>query len=328
MTFKLLLYAPDWPKSPGHPEENICKWPEVLRKEITGIDVRVATSFGEAIKEIADADAAFGNIDTEIFGYARNLKWLACPLAGPPHGWYHEALIKSDVVVTNARDIFNDHISSHILAFVLAFARGLNNNLPHQIGKEWRRPVYPVVHLPDSTILIVGVGGIGGETARLCKAFGLTVVATDPRVKSKPDGVDELYSPDGIDALIPRADFVVSTVPETPATQGYFNANFFSRMKNRSFFINIGRGATVVLKDLNRALVSGHLAGAALDVFQTEPLPSDDPLWGAPGVMITPHVAGEGPYLANRRTELLVENCKRFARGDRLINVVDKDNWF
>ena len=323
MSFKLLLYAPD-----GHPEQNLKTWPETLRGLIPGIDVTVAESEGEAIESIKDADAAFGNIGSEIFRHANNLKWLACPQAGPSAGWYHSDLIDSDVIVTNTRDIYNDHISTHILSFILAFARGLNRYFPHQLKGEWHRPNYPIRHLPDSTVLIIGVGGIGSETARLCKSFGLTVLGSDPRVEDSLDHVDELVHPDEVDIMIPRADFVVSTVPETPQTQNYFNAEFFSQMKRESYFVNIGRGATVVLDDLNEALRKGDLSGAALDVFQIEPLPHDHPLWTAPGILITPHVAGEGPYLPERRTELFLNNCKRFANGEELINIVDKSNWF
>ena len=154
------------------------------------------------------------------------------------------------------------------------------------------------------------------------------MLGSDPRVEDSLGHVDELVHPDEVGVMIPRADFVVSTVPETPQTQNYFDAKFFSQMKSESYFVNIGRGATVVLDDLNESLRKGDLRGAALDVFQIEPLPHDHPLWTAPGILITPHVAGEGPYLPERRTELFLNNCKRFANGEKLINIVDKSNWF
>jgi phosphoglycerate dehydrogenase-like enzyme len=328
MSFKLLIYAPDVEAKPNGLDHNVESWPEILRNEIPNIEVSLVSSQGEAIEVIQDCDAAFGNIDSEIFGYGKNLKWVACPQAGPPAGWYHGSLIDSQVVVTNTREIYNDHISTHIMAFLLSFARGLHKYAPHQYEADWHRPSYPIVHLPDSVVLIVGVGGIGAETARLCSEFGATVIGSDPRVEDKPVGVHELYHPDDILGHLARADFVISTVPETPYTQNYFNSDFFSTMKKGSFFINIGRGATLVLDDLDKSLRAGHLAGAALDVFQVEPLPNDHPLWSAPGVIITPHVAGEGPYLPERRTELFIENCKRFANGETLKNIVDKKNWF
>ncbi len=172
------------------------------------------------------------------------------------------------------------------------------------------------------------MGGIGGETARLCAAFGMTVLAVDPRVSEPPPGVAELHHPEALAEVLPRGDFIIVTAPETPRTQGLFNAHLFRRLKRSAFFINIGRGATVILDDLNAALREGTLAGAALDVFQTEPLPASHPLWDAPNLLITPHVAADGPYIDDRRSELFLDNCRRFHEGRPLRNVVDKANWF
>jgi len=229
--------------------------------------------------------------------------------------------------VTNMRGIFSDHISAHILAFLLAFARGLHVYLDRQRARLWR-PGAPTVFLPESTAVIVGVGAIGAECARLCAELGMTVIGVDPRVESAPKGVARLVRPEALDSVLPEGDFVVVTAPETPATRRLFDAARFRLMKAGAFFINIGRGATVVLDDLNAALRAGRIAGAALDVFQVEPLPADHPLWDAPGMLITPHVATAGPYLNDRRTELFLDNCRRFDAGQPLRNVVDKASWF
>ena len=154
------------------------------------------------------------------------------------------------------------------------------------------------------------------------------MIAVDPRVESPPPGVAELVRPDKMNEAVARGDFVIATVPETPATRGMFDSAFFARMKPGAVFINIGRGATVKLADLDAALRSGHLAGAGLDVFEREPLPADHPLWDAPGMLITPHVAAAGPYLDDRRAEVFLDNCRRFHDGRPLRNVVDKANWF
>jgi phosphoglycerate dehydrogenase-like enzyme len=236
-------------------------------------------------------------------------------------------LIDSDVVVTNTREIYNDHISAHIMAFVLAFARGFQVYLPQQLHSDWTQDA-PAVHLPDATAVIVGVGGIGAEAARLCSEFGMTVLGVDPRRTEALPGVAELHRPDALHSILPRGDFVIVTVPETPETRGMFGSVEFELMNQGAFFINIGRGSTVILDDLVEALSQGHLAGAGLDVFQMEPLPTDHPLWRMPGVLITPHVAGTGPYLQERRTELFIDNCRRFNDGLPLRNVVDKANWF
>ena len=128
--------------------------------------------------------------------------------------------------------------------------------------------------------------------------------------------------------LLPLADFVILTVPHTPATEGFMNRARFQRMKRTAFFINIGRGMTTRLDDLVAALRAGEIAGAGLDVFEQEPLPADHPLWTMPGVLITPHTAGHGPFLDDRRLEVLLDNCRRFLSGQSLRNVVDKANWF
>ena len=204
-------------------------------------------------------------------------------------GYYTRELIQSDVVVTNTREIYNDHISAHIMAFLLAFARGFQVYIPQQVEGAWRQG-YQTIYLPEATAAVVGVGGIGSETARLCSEFGMTVLGVDPRLTEPSPGMAELHRPDALLDVLPRADFVLVTVPETPETQGMFALDQFRAMKNSAFIINIGRGATVVLDDLLEALRAGEIAGAGLDVFQVEPLPAGHPLWTAPG----------GPYHASR----------------------------
>ncbi len=305
-------------------------WAAKLAEQVPEVRVVVADDADTAAREIVDAEAAFGRLPRELLGKAGKLRWLQAPQAAPPAGYYYPEMIAHDLAVTNFREIYNDHISAHIMAFVLAFARGLQVYIPQQLRHEWKKPVEDlgVVHLPDATMLIVGVGGIGAETARLAAAFGMTVLATDARRTEAPPGVAELHKPDALDTLLPRADFVVLTVPHTPATEGFFNRARFQRMKRSGFFINIGRGMTTKLDDLVAALRAGEIAGAALDVYEQEPLPAEHPLWGMPNVLLTPHMAGYGPYLNDRRFAIIVENCRAFAAGRPLRNVVDKGMWF
>src|SRR6266581_2070882 len=166
------------------------------------------------------------------------------------------------------------------------------------------------------------------ETARLMEAFGLHVMGVDARRRDAPPGVRKLDGPDALDALLPLADFVVLTVPHTPATEGFMHRARFQRMKRTAFFINIGRGLTTRLDDLVDALRAGEIAGAGLDVYDQEPLPADHPLWTMPGVLMTPHTAGHGPYLDERRFEIIADNARRFLANQPLRNVVDKANWF
>ena len=306
-------------------------WAARLATALPALDVVVTETESEAARAVAGAEAAFGTIPPALLARAGALRWLQAPQAAPPAGYYTRELIDHPVVVTNFREIYNDHIAAHIMAFVLAFARGLHLYLPRQLRRQWRpEPLETggVLHLPETTALIVGVGGIGAETARLCAAFGMHVMGVDARRREAPPGVLKLDGPDALDSLLPLADFVVLTVPHTPETDGLFHRARFARMKRTAFFVNIGRGLTTRLDDLVAALQAGEIAGAALDVFEQEPLPPDHPLWTLPNVLITPHTAGHGPYLDERRFEVLLDNARRFLAGQPLRNVVDKARWF
>ena len=321
-TFKFVMLPPQ--------SEITRDWGRQLADAMPEVRVVIAEDQAAAEREIVDAEAAFGRLPREVLAKARRLRWLQAPQIAPPAGDYYPELIEHSLTVTNFREIFNDHISTHIMAFVLAFARGLQTYIPQQLRREWKKPNdnSDVVHLPEATALIVGVGGIGAETARLAAAFGMTVVATDARRTAAPLGVTELHKPNALDALLPRADFVILTVPHTPSTEGFMNRARFQRMKRGAFFINIGRGLTTKLDDLVAALNAGEIAGAALDVYEQEPLPAEHPLWTMPNVLLTPHMAGHGPYLDDRRYQIVIDNCRAFLDGKLLRNVVDKASWF
>jgi phosphoglycerate dehydrogenase-like enzyme len=305
-------------------------WARRLSEQVPEVRVVVADDPETARQEIVDADAAFGWLDADLLQRATKLRWLQAPQAAPRAGYYFPELIAHPLAVTNFREIFNDHISAHIMAFVLAFARGLHVYIPQQLRREWKKPSenQGVVHLPEATALIVGVGGIGAETARKLSAFGVRVLATDARRASAPEGVAEMHKPEALDELLPRADFVILTVPHTPATEGFFNRARFQRMRPSAFFITVGRGMTTRLDDLVEALRAGEIAGAALDVYEQEPLPAEHPLWTMPNVLMTPHMAGYGSYLDERRYQIMEDNCRAFAAGRPLRNVVDKASWF
>jgi phosphoglycerate dehydrogenase-like enzyme len=322
MPMTLLMLPPQRPTTRA--------WAARLADAVPEVSIVVAESEADAARAVGEADAAFGTIPDALLRQARKLRWLQAPQAAPPAGYYTPVLIAHPVVVTNFREIYNDHIGAHIMAFVLAFARGFHHYLPRQLRREWQREPNDtgVIALSEATALIVGVGGIGGEAARLAAAFGMHVIGVDARRREAPPGVVKLDGPDALDALLPLADFVILTVPHTPATEAFMNRARFRLMKRTAFFINIGRGRTTRLDDLVAALRAGEIAGAGLDVFEQEPLPADHPLWTMPGVLITPHTAGFGPHLDERRFAVLLDNCRRFAAGQPLRNVVDKANWF
>lgn len=313
------------------PQNDIWRgWARRLAATLPEVEVVVAEGAQHAQHAIVDADAAFGTLTPDLLKRAEKLRWLQAPQAAPPAGFYFPELAAHPLVATNFREIFNDHIGAHIMAFVFSFARGFHYYIPQQMRREWTKPPEDmgVVDLHSATALIVGLGGIGAEAARLCAAAGMRVIGTDARRASAPAGVAEMHPPEALDALLPQADFVIATVPHTPTTEGMFNRARFARMRRSAFFINIGRGMTTRLDDLVAALVAGEITGAGLDVYEQEPLPAEHPLWTLPGVLMTPHMAGYGPHLNERRYQILLDNTRAMLNGGAMRNVVDKANWF
>ena len=185
-----------------------------------------------------------------------------------------------------------------------------------------------MVHLAGTTLGIIGLGGIGLEVAKRGHAFGMHVVAVDPAPKDQPDYVQRILTPGQLPDLLKASDFVVICVPHTGETEYMIDADAFEKMKSSAFLINIGRGKVVDLEALTVALQKGKIAGAGLDVFETEPLPEGHALWKMEQVMITPHVAGISPVVPERRKDVIVENVRRFVTGERLLNVVDNKRGY
>ncbi len=284
----------------------------------------------EALNEISDADAAYGWVSPDALNSAQRLRWLQNPDAGSFYGYYYDELVAHPVVICNPRGIYFDHIAHHIMMFVLALSRGLPWYLDAQRNRRWdtdaRKSQY--IDLMGATALINGVGGIGRETARLCHGFGMAVIGVDPRPEGDVANV-EMHLPDELDELLPGADFVISTVPHTPRTEGTFNSGRFKLMKSSAYFINIGRGKVCKIDDLADAVETGEIAGCGLDVFEEEPLPSEHKLWGLPNVLMTPHVAvKDAQNISERRFQIILENASRFLEGEPLSNVVDKQAWY
>jgi phosphoglycerate dehydrogenase-like enzyme len=303
-------------------------WPQKLAEAVPGCVAELFDDPPQAHDAIVEADAAYGTVPPELFARAQRLRWIAAPLAGLGPDWFHPDLVSSDVVVTNMRGIYNEHLAGHLMGFVLAFARRFDVYLPRQAAGEWRRGAQ-MIDLASSTAVIVGVGGSGTEAGRLCHAFGMRVIGVDPRTTEPPAGFERLVGPEHLDEVLPEADFVLMTAPETPDTIGMFDAGRLARMKPTAYLCNIARGRLVVTDDLVAALQAGTIAGAGLDVVDPEPLPAEHPLWHLPGVLLTPHVAISGaPGWYERRTAILVDNARRFAAGEPLMNVVDKTKWF
>ena len=293
-------------------------------------DVAAPETDEEAVEEIGDADAAMGWIPPDALKAASRVRWLHSPNVGPFVGYYYRELIEHPLTITNPRGIYFDHISHLVLTFMLALARGLPWYQDAQRRRVWDKDARksPYVFLGDSTVLINGLGGIGHETARLCNELGMRVVGVDPRPEYETPNV-EVHGPEELDSLLPDADFVVTTVPHTPETEGMFSAVRFGMMKRTAYFINIGRGKVCRIDDLADAIETGEIAGCGLDVYEHEPLPSTHKLWGLPNVLMTPHIAlREAENLPERRFQVLLENARRFLEDRELHNVVDKEKWY
>lgn len=317
-----------------------------IRAAAGSMEVVNAESEGQAREAIADADAFFGKMTPPLLAAARRLRWVQSPTASLEHYVFPE-LIAHPCVLTNMRGLFSDVIADQVMGYVICFARNLHTYIRNQVKARWM-PVGgegervsfstgPGVvnaidrahrHLGDCTLGLVGLGAIGSEIARRALAFGMKVIAIDPMQKQAPAGVAALWKPDRLPELLGQTDFVVIAAPHTPETAKLFRRAQFQQMKKSGYLINIGRGAIVDLADLVAALKAGEIAGAALDVFEVEPLPGDHPLWAMENVILTPHVAGYSPRIAERHLGVVLENIRRFQRGEPLQNVVNKALWF
>jgi phosphoglycerate dehydrogenase-like enzyme len=300
----------------------------------------------EATREIADAEAFFGKLTPPMLAAARRLRWVQAPTVSLEHYLFPE-LVAHPCTLTNMRGIFSDVIADHVFGFVLCFARHFHRYVRNQVAARWE-PVggeaarssfaagpgvaSPIdrthLHLADQTLGVVGLGQIGAEVARRGLAFGMRVLAVDPVQTRAPEGVAALWKPDRLHELLGASDFVVIAAPHTPETVKLFRRERFRQMKRTAYLINIGRGVIVDLADLTAALEAREIAGAGLDVFEVEPLPPDHPLWRMENVIITPHIAGSSPRVAERHLEVLLDNVRRFVRGEPLANVASKTAWY
>lgn len=303
-------------------------------------------SHEEAQAAISNADAFFGKLTPELLQPADQLRWVQSPTASLEHYLFPE-LMAHPCQLSNMRGLFSDAIAEHVFGYILCITRNLHIYLRQQQERRWEPvggeqsrhafasgpgTVTPAdrAHrqLADCSIGVIGVGEIGAEICRRAASFGMTIYGVDPIRRSIPDVVREIWPPQRVDDLLSQSDFVVIAAPHTPETEKLFRLPRFQAMKREAWLINIGRGAIVDLEDLTTALDQELIAGAALDVFETEPLPPDHPLWARDNVIITPHVAGMSPRIAERHLETLLENCRRFVRGEDPITLVDKSRWY
>lgn len=283
-----------------------------------------------------DIEICVGNpVAQQLLG-SPHLRWAHVWSAGVDWLLEHPQFASSDAIITNASGVHPEPIGEHVFAMILSLARRFPRMMRAQVKHEWAQPLRPnivhevlqVLEVYGSTVLILGMGAIGQELARLSKAFRMTVLATRRDASQAVANVDELHPASELMSLLPRADIVISTVPLTPDTRQMLDASAFTAMKPGAIFINIGRGQTIDESALIAALQSGHLAGAGLDVFETEPLPENSPLWDMDNVLITPHYAGTTPSYHARGMRIFVDNLARYVQGQPLNNIIDKKRGY
>ena len=303
----------------------------------------------EARHMIATADVAFsGNVLPAQLEAARRLRWIHSPAAGVGNMLYPE-MAASPVVLTNSRALSAETIAEHILALVFALFRRLPLAFERQAQRSWAQDEMvahatagvPVIAsdrhsalpanrtIAGAQVLIVGLGGIGRAAARRFAALGAAVIGVRRNVDAPlPDGVTAAHPPGALHDLLPTADVVVLTAPQTAATRNLIGAPELALMKETAVIVNVSRGALIDEDALVEALRGQRIAAAALDVFRDEPLHPGHRLWTVPNLLITPHSAGFRSDHWEAATDLFADNLRRFDAGEPLINVVDKNEGY
>lgn len=285
----------------------------------------------EVLDAIADAELYVGfGISRVAFDAARRLRYVHSLAAGV-RGALFPAMVESDVLLTNSAGIHAVPIAETVVGGVLALLRGYHLAMHLQREARWDKHPFvgessPLRELGDCRALIVGAGGIGTEVARRMRPFGTACVGVRRRPElGAPEGFERVVGPDDLDRELAEADIVVLAAPFTPETDGLLDRARLARVRKGAVIVNVGRGALVDEQALADAVATGHLRGAVLDVFQTEPLPPGSPLWSLPSVLVLPHVSPVSPgKFWERQLALFLDNWRRYVAGEPLRNLVDK----
>jgi phosphoglycerate dehydrogenase-like enzyme len=297
-----------------------------LQAAAPGVELLLAKDMSEALALARDADAVLGLCSADLLAAGPGIRWIQSYSAGVERCVAIPALRERNVLLTNMQRVAGPVMAEHVMAMMLAWARGLHFYVPERMAARWTRELPPpgrMITLEGKTLLVVGLGGIGVEVARRAHALGMRVVATRASGREGPPFVSYVGLPGELGSLAAAADFVVNTAPLTPATQGMFDAKFFAAVKPGAFFVNVGRGQSVVQSELIAALASGRLGGAGLDVTDPEPLPPDSPLWRMSNVILTPHVSAQSDVDDGVRSAIMAENLRRYVAGEKMLSVVD-----
>jgi phosphoglycerate dehydrogenase-like enzyme len=274
---------------------------------------------------IADVEIIFGEAGRKFIPKARNLRWYQQNGAGADWIMKETRFELGSFTLTSASGVHGVPITEHIMALLLAFSRGLKPVILGQHDRIWEENrKLKRFELDGKRCLLVGIGAIGTQFAKVASAFGMEVVAVRRASGGeRPEGVVKLVTVAEMDAELPQSDILVITAPLTNETYHMFDRRRLSLLRKGAYVVNIGRGAIIKEDDLIDLLRSGHIAGAGLDVFETEPLPKESPLWDMENVIVTPHYAGMTPRYHERLVEIFLDNLERYVAGRPMRNVVD-----
>ena len=284
----------------------------------------------ELADDIPDVDILLGydaQMDLERFlPQMPHLQWIHTYSAGVERLLSYKEFAQSDLLLTNSRGIHGIPMAEHVLGTMLASSRCLIEAWENQKAHTWKRLMDPD-ELFGKTAAIIGLGSIGREIAKHLKNMGMHIVAVKQKESTEPF-VDRLFGIDRLSEALSCADYVIVALPLTPQTKQLFNLRTFNMMKENAFFINVSRGDVVEENDLIEALTSKLIRGASLDVFATEPLPENSPLWSVPNLFITPHYSAISPMYLDRSLKIFRNNLQIFPQRIGMLNVVDKQRGY
>ncbi len=260
------------------------------------------------------------------------LRWVHTGSAGVGNVLFPE-LVESAVVLTNSAGIHAPPMAETVLGVMLYFARGFDFAVRAQARGQWDQDAFstmdsPITELNGSTLGIIGYGGVGRAVAGKARALGMRVLATRRTARPSDDGVEIVAGRAGLERLLQESDVVVIAAPATAQTKRLIGASELNLLKRSAVLINVARGTIVDESALTETLRAGRIRGAGLDVFAAEPLPADSELWQLPNVLILPHVSATTPHFWERQAALIIDNFKRYLRGQPLRNVVDKQQGY
>jgi D-2-hydroxyacid dehydrogenase (NADP+) len=261
-------------------------------------------------------------VSDELLKQAVNLKWVQVLGTGVNY-IINRPSLRKDIILTSCRGIHGPQMSEMAFLLMLAFNRNFPQITRNQDSRIWER--WPAKLLYEKKVGILGLGVIGEEIARKCKAFGMTVFGIDI-VRREYNSVDYFYGPEDLPRVAGEVDYLILVAPSTPETEKIVGTEVLERMKSSAFLINIARGELVDEEALMRALEAGKIAGAALDALSVEPLPKEHPLWGMKNVIITPHIGGMSDIYQEQVMPIVAENLRRFLQGERrnLVNYIER----